>query len=154
MKSEELIYIKQEFSIENIKQHIKLVDNKPVIDKRWFYFFVLTNIKEEFTKQGVVPGEPISAAKAIINIFNIGENIRKIKVNLEYQERFKELLDKIDLKFDEINKNDELILNVNLLQKVLKSTVSKLADEYKDLCEKYYKEYEDSYSKMILQLKK
>lgn len=136
-----LSFIK-ETSIEEIKKHIVLVDNRPVIDKDYFLKLVWNNVKNEYLKQGIIPGQKITPAQTLFNFFNIYKNVKQIKVNLDYQEKFKKLLDDIDDKFEEINSNEDLIQNELLYEKTFRRVVGQLVQRHKTLCENYYIEYQ------------
>lgn len=134
----------EETSIEVIKKHIVLINNKPVIDKKWFYQFILESIKNEYISQGVIPGQKITINQYVYNFFNISKNIKKINTNLKYQEKFKKLLDDIDEKLEDLNSESETLEDPSLYKKIFNATVMKLVDRHKELCQEYYNEYENS----------
>ena len=92
--------------IEECKKHITIIDNRPVVDSVWFWDTMaeaLSISMNEYVRLAEST-RPDNLVKELASWFNIPGNIKKTKINLKYQEKFKQLLDRIDGKLAELRK--------------------------------------------------
>ena len=127
-------YVKQQLSPENIKAHITLVNNRPVVDRQWF----LQVFSAAVASSGGFRG------KKLIDYVVFFENWRKTVVNLEYQEIYGEFLDKIDSKLQELDKKLEGFDDLEMACQITEVVMNQLYDEFLQIDREYERKYSNS----------
>jgi hypothetical protein len=135
------LFLKSELEIENVKKHIKLVNNYPVVDKDWLAKLFSAAIANALN------GPPKKIT--LLETLTIVENLRRTSVNFKYQGIFKEFLDRVDAKIEEMDSKVKAIDDETLRLNVINSVLNQLFDEFTNIDYNYNSEYENSFLKKV-----